>query len=82
MDRLPDWTDLRYFLELARTGTLAGTARRLAVEHTTVARRVQRLEAELGTPLFDRRRGGYGLTEVGQALLPHAEAMESAALAA
>ncbi len=23
MDRLPDWTDLRYFLELARTGTLA-----------------------------------------------------------
>lgn len=82
MDRLPEWTDLRYFLELARTGTLAGTARRLAVEHTTVARRVQRLEAELGTPLFDRRRGGYGLTEVGQALLPHAEAMESAALAA
>ena len=82
MHRLPEWTDLRYFLELARAGTLAGSARRLGVEHPTVARRLQRLEAELGTPLFDRHRGGYGLTEVGQALLPHAEAMESAALAA
>ncbi len=82
MSELPEWTDLRYFLELARAGTLSGTARRLGVEHTTVARRIQRLEAELKTPLFDRRREGYQLTELGQALLPHAEAMESAVLAA
>lgn len=82
MDKIPEWTDLRYFLELARAGTLSAAARRLEVEHTTVSRRIQRLEAELKTPLFDRRREGYDLTEVGQALLPHAEAMESAALAA
>ncbi len=79
---LPEWTDLRYFLELARAGTLSGSARRLGVEHTTVARRIQRLEEQLKTPLFDRRREGYRLTEVGQALMPHAEAMESAVLAA
>ena len=82
MNSLPEWTDLRFFLELARAGTLSGASRRLAVEHTTVARRIDRLEAQLGTTLFDRSREGYELTEMGQALLPHAEAMESAALAA
>lgn len=82
MKTLPEWTDLRFFLELARTGTLSGASRGLQVEHTTVARRIDRLEAQLGTTLFDRSREGYELTEMGAALLPHAEAMEGAALAA
>jgi hypothetical protein len=38
MNSLPEWTDLRFFLELARAGTLSGASRRLEVEHTTVAR--------------------------------------------
>ncbi len=80
MGSLHEWTDLHYFLELARTGTLSGTARRLGVEHTTVARHIDRLETEFSTSLFDRRRDGYRLTEAGQALLPHAEAMEGVAL--
>jgi DNA-binding transcriptional LysR family regulator len=82
MNNLPEWTDLRFFLELARSGTLSGTSRRLTVEHTTVSRRIDRLEEQLGTSLFDRSREGYQLTEMGLALLPHAEAMESAAAAA
>jgi len=82
MNSLPEWTDLRFFLELARAGTLSGASRRLDVEHTTVARRIDRLEKELGSTLFDRSREGYELTEMGHALLPHAEAMEGAALAA
>jgi DNA-binding transcriptional LysR family regulator len=82
MNTLPEWTDLRFFLELARAGTLSGASRRLSVEHTTVARRIDRLEIQLGSTLFDRSREGYQLTEMGLALLPHAEAMESAALAA
>jgi DNA-binding transcriptional LysR family regulator len=82
MHSLPEWTDLRFFLELARAGTLSGASRRLDVEHTTVARRIDRLEAQLGSTLFDRSREGYELTEMGRALLPHAEAMEGAALAA
>jgi DNA-binding transcriptional LysR family regulator len=82
MNTLPEWTDLRFFLELARAGTLSGASRRLDVEHTTVARRIDRLEKELGSTLFDRSREGYELTEMGHALLPHAEAMEGAALAA
>src|SRR3546814_10744097 len=46
-----NWDDLRYFLELARTGKLTAAARRLSVEHTTVSRRVQACEASAGAPL-------------------------------
>ena len=49
-----DWENLRYFLELARTGTLAAAARRTGVEHTTVARRIQALEKQMGESLFAR----------------------------
>lgn len=75
-----DWDNLRYFLELARTGTLAGAARRLAVEHTTVSRRIQALEKQMGAALFAREAGGHRLTEAGRVLLPAVEAMESAVL--
>ncbi|GKT20743.1 LysR family transcriptional regulator [Acidovorax sp. SUPP3334] len=75
-----DWDNLRYFLELARSGTLAGAARRTGVEHTTVARRIQSLEKQMGAPLFAREAGGHRLTEAGRQLLPAAEAMESAVL--
>lgn len=77
-----EWGDLQYFLEVARCGTLTAAAKRLGVEHSTVARRIDRLESRYKTPLFDRRRDGYVLTETGLALLPRAEAMESAALSA
>ncbi|WP_085316839.1 LysR family transcriptional regulator [Derxia lacustris] len=76
-----DWDNLRYFLELTRSGRLAVAARRLGVDHTTVSRRVQALEAEVGQPLFSRDAGGHALTEAGRRLLPQAELMESACLA-
>lgn len=75
-----DWDNLRYFLELARSGTLAGAARRMGVEHTTVSRRVQALEKQLGEMLFAREAGGHRLTEAGRHLLPGVEAMEAAML--
>ena len=73
-----DWDNLRFFLELARSGTLVSAARRLEVDHTTVARRIQALEKEVGTPLFAREAGGHRLTEAGRRLQPQVEAMESA----
>ena len=73
-----DWDNLRYFLELARAGTLVGAARRLAVDHTTVARRIQALEKQMDVSLFAREAGGHRLTEAGRQLLPQVEAMESA----
>lgn len=73
-----DWEQLRFFLELARAGRLVIAARRMGVDHTTVARKVQALEKGLGRPLFLREHEGYKLTEAGRALLPQVEAMESA----
>jgi DNA-binding transcriptional LysR family regulator len=71
-----DWDGLRYFRAVATSGTLSGAARALGVEHTTVARRLDALESELGARLFLRNARGYGLTRVGQALLESVAAMQ------
>lgn len=76
-----DWEDLRTFLVLAEAGSLSGAARALRVTHATVARRLAKLETDLGQALIDRRGGGYGLTALGQAVLAAARPMEAAALA-
>jgi DNA-binding transcriptional LysR family regulator len=75
-----DWEDLRFFLALARGGTLSATARELRVNHATVARRVASLEALLGCVLFERRAVGYVLTAEGKAVLDEARTMDEAAL--
>ncbi|MDV7271387.1 LysR family transcriptional regulator [Thioclava sp. A2] len=76
-----DWEDLRYFLETERAGRLSRAARRLKVSHTTVARRIERLEASLKTRLFDRGDDGMVLTAAGAEILRHAVAMEAASQA-
>ena len=58
-----DWDHLRVFLAVARSGQLLGAARKLGVNHATVARQLDALEASLGTLLFDRRPSGTVLTE-------------------
>lgn len=73
------WDDVRYFLELGRRGSLSGAARALAVEHTTVARRVAALEARIGIRLFDRLPRSWALTSEGEALLQHAQRIEEEA---
>ena len=71
-----DWDDLRYFLALARTGSIRAAGAALGVSHSTVSRRVDGLEERLGTRLFDRHRDGYALTEAGRDMLPAAERVE------
>ena len=75
-----DWDHLRIFLAIARTGRVAAAARRLAIEHTTVSRRLATLESQLGAPLFRRTVSGYVLTDAGSDILALAESMERAAL--
>ncbi|WP_033069414.1 LysR family transcriptional regulator [Thalassospira australica] len=75
-----NWDDLRYFLVLAQENSLSGAARRLRKEHTTVARRVEALESDLGTKLFDRLPRGWQLTAAGRNLVPVAERVEEEAL--
>lgn len=68
--RVLDWNDLRYFLAIAKAGTLAGAARELGVEHTTVGRRLTALENALGTKLFVRSSSGFTATDAATAILP------------
>lgn len=75
-----DWNDMKYFLEVARLGTLSGAARVLGVDHATVGRRIGILEHALNRKLFQRSSVGYVLTPVGRDLLTTAEQMELNAL--
>lgn len=75
------WEDVRYFLALIRAGSLSGAARLLAVEHSTVGRRVDALEQALAVRLFDRLPRGWQLTAEGEQLAAQAERMEAEALA-
>ncbi|WP_374490506.1 LysR family transcriptional regulator [Zoogloea sp.] len=68
-----NWDDLRFLIELARAGSLAAAARRLAVDQTTVARRLRALEDTLGTPLMERSAGHWQPTPVGARVLARAE---------
>ncbi len=76
-----DWNDLRYFLAIARGGTLARASRDLGINATTVGRRLVALEEEVQARLFDRTPDGYVLTPSGRDLLPRAERMEGEAIA-
>lgn len=73
-----DWNDLRSFLAVARTGSTLAAGRTRRVSQTTVARRINALEAALGLTLFERRQAGYALTPTGEALLEQAQAVEAA----
>jgi DNA-binding transcriptional LysR family regulator len=77
-----DWDDLRFFLALARSGSIRGAGAELGVSHTTVARRVDGLEEKLGARLFDRHRDGFVLTEAGHRLVPTAVRVEDEVAAA
>ena len=77
-----NWNDLRAFLAVARTGRLTTAAARVAMDHTTVARRIAALEDGLGARLFDRSPQGYALTPHGERLMPTAEKIESLTLLA
>ncbi|MES2534531.1 MAG: LysR family transcriptional regulator [Pseudomonadota bacterium] len=72
-----EWTDLKYFLELVRSGTPASAARRLGVDHNTVRRRVTALESALQSRLFSSRGPTYDLTVQGDHLFKYAEAIEA-----
>jgi DNA-binding transcriptional LysR family regulator len=73
-----DWNDLRHFLAIWRARTLAGAARELRVDQTTVGRRLTALEDALGGPLFERTPDGLVPTALAAQLVERAQAAEQA----
>ena len=72
-----DWDDVRYFLAVAREGSVRAAAGRLEVNHSTVLRRIAQLEARLGARMFEKRPSGYRLTAAGEEVLELATQMEA-----
>jgi DNA-binding transcriptional LysR family regulator len=77
-----NWDDLRFFLRAAQTKTLAGAARSMGVEHTTIGRRLTALERALGAPLVLRGPDGLRLTPLGERMAPLVEEVERTVSAA
>jgi len=73
-----NWDDLRHVLAAARARSLAGAARLLGVNQTTVARRIARAERDWGVRLFERTAGALVPTEAGATAVGEAERIERA----
>ena len=61
-----NWNDLRFFLRAAQAGTLAGAARAMEVDHSTIGRRLSALERSLGAPLVIRAPDGLASDTAGR----------------
>src|SRR6202044_1373739 len=72
-----DWDDVRYFLAVARGGSVRAAAGRLGVNHSTVLRRIAQLEERLGAHMFEKLPSGYRLTDAGEDVLAFAAQMEA-----
>lgn len=66
---------LQYFWAVAHEGHLTRAAERLHVAPSAVSLQIQKLEHELGHPLFERRGRQLVLTEAGRIVLDHADAI-------
>lgn len=72
-----EWSDLRYFLAVAKTGSTAAAAQDTRVSQTTVARRLSALEDALRLKLIERTQTGSRLTEAGEQIRAAAERVEA-----
>ncbi|QCO55423.1 LysR family transcriptional regulator [Pseudorhodobacter turbinis] len=61
-----DWSDIPFVLAVCEAGSLSGAARQLGVNHSTVFRRIEAVEARLGVTLFERLSHGYVMTAAGE----------------
>ncbi len=69
---------LKTFLEVRRTRHFGRAATNLFITQSAVSVRIRQLESVVGAPLFSRQRNNIRLTETGERLVPHAEAMLNA----
>ena len=72
-----NWNDLKLFLAVSSQRSLIGAAEELGVSNTTVFRHLNAFEEGLGARLFERRKGDYELTELGEEMLQLAQGIEN-----
>ncbi|MBV1883053.1 MAG: LysR family transcriptional regulator [Pseudomonadales bacterium] len=72
-----DWNSLKVFLAIARRGSLSGAANDLVVNHSTIFRRLNTFEKNIGGNLFERINNRYELTALGHELLDLAQNIEN-----
>src|SRR5216683_1365206 len=72
-----DWDNLKFFLALAETGSLSRASEKLRVDHSTVARRIEMLEHDLGVRLVERLSRSYRLTAEGERVRDRAKEIEA-----
>ena len=68
-----DWDHYRYFLAIARAGSLTAAGRELGVSQPTVSRRLDAMESRLKVRLFDRTERGYEMTAAGMEIFEAVE---------
>ncbi|OLT06010.1 hypothetical protein BJF90_19195 [Pseudonocardia sp. CNS-004] len=64
---------LRYFVAVAREGSMTQAAASLFLAQPTLSIQIRKLEQEVGTKLFERLARRVVLTAAGHAFLEHAE---------
>jgi DNA-binding transcriptional LysR family regulator len=73
---------LRYFVEIADSGSFSTAAERLFVAQSALSRQIKALETQLQTPLFERTARQPRLTAAGEAFYPRARNLLSELLRA
>ena len=68
-----DLRQLAAFVSIVDTGSLGRSADALHITQPALSRTIKRLEDQIGAPLFERHSKGMQLTDIGHALLPHAQ---------
>ena len=71
-----DWDDLRYFLAVAKHGTVTGASEELKVNQSTVSRRINAYEKQHDVRLFERLPSGYVMTQAAENIFQHALEIE------
>jgi DNA-binding transcriptional LysR family regulator len=75
--RVPEWSDLKVVLAVARARTVRASAQSLHVDQSTVSRRLAALEEALGVRLFERLEGALTPTRAGEIVIEAAEQIET-----
>jgi DNA-binding transcriptional LysR family regulator len=72
-----DWDNLKFFLALAETGSLSRASEKLRVDHSTVSRRIEMLEQDIGVRVVERLARSYRLTPEGEQVRDRAREIEA-----